>query len=188
MLRYLEEFRKFVIISGLKNVHINDTDTFIKKISDRRTFDAEAQLFDARLVATWQHLYFAALNALNAFRNRENISKSLAMETMLYASAQHQIKEAVKLLGIKPQTSEIGLLIIGDNKKSAELALSLIQANSKAQLDDSVLGLTEEKIRLIRKVYGISDTEVNAVLKKDGVEEALTDLVIERMALIATKH
>jgi len=49
--------------------------------------EVEVQLFDASLVTTWEHLYFAALDSLTAFRNRENISRSLAMETMLYASA-----------------------------------------------------------------------------------------------------
>lgn len=188
MLKRIEEFGKYVMISGLRNIKISDADVFLKMALKEKAPDVEVQFFDARYVVTWQHLYFAALNALKAFANEENISKSLAMETMLYGSAQRQITKAVKLLGIKPKASEIGLLIIGDNFRNVESALSTVSANAKAQPDDRVLELSDEKKKTIQKVYGISDTEVDAISNKDGLEETLTDLIIERMALLATQH
>jgi hypothetical protein len=43
-------------------------------------------------------------------------------------------------------------------------------------------------VKKIKKLFSISDLEVEAKLKKDGMEkEAITDLVIERMALLVTK-
>ena len=78
------------------------------------TENVELQFFDANLIATQQHLYFAALNALQAFQNKTNISKSLAMETMLYASAQRQIQKAIQRCGIKPQTTTMAVIIIGE--------------------------------------------------------------------------
>jgi hypothetical protein len=56
------------------------------------------------------------------------------------------------------------------------------------QHDDTVLELSEEKKRIIQKAFGISDLELKTVMKKDGLEEALTNLVIERMALLATQR
>jgi len=54
--------------------------------------------------------------------------------------------------------------------------------------DDSVLELTDKKIGNIKKLFGISDLEFEAKLEKEGLEkEALTDLVIERMALLSTR-
>jgi hypothetical protein len=94
----------------------------------------------------------------------------------------------MELLGIKSETSEIALLIIGQNPETVKSALSMISASVNVQHDDTVLELSEEKRRIIQKTFGISDLELKTVMKKDGLEEALTNLVIERMALLATRR
>jgi tRNA threonylcarbamoyladenosine modification (KEOPS) complex Cgi121 subunit len=133
-------------------------------------------------------LYFAVLNALTAFKNKGNISKSIAMETMLYASTQRQIRKAMEILGIKSETSEIALLIIGENLEAVKSALSMVSKNFNSQSDDTVLELSAEKTVIIQKTFGISDLELKTAMKKDGLEKALTNLVIERMALLATQR
>jgi len=52
----------------------------------------------------------------------------------------------------------------------------------------AVLELSPEKSRIIKKAFEISDTESRDISKKVGSEEALVDLVIERMALLATQR
>lgn len=188
MLKHIEEFGKYVAIAGFRNVKIKDLEEFFIKVRKKKGSNVETQFFDAKYVATWQHLYFAVLNALTAFKNNRNISKSLAMETMLYASTQRQIRKAMELLGIKSETSEIAVLIIGENSETVKSALSLISANATVQPDDTVLELTEEKEKIIKKSFGILDSELKIIMKKDGLKEALTNLVIERMALTATQR
>jgi tRNA threonylcarbamoyladenosine modification (KEOPS) complex Cgi121 subunit len=188
LLKYIAEFGKYVLITGFSDVKINDVEEFLKKLHKERLLNVEIQFFDAKFVATWQHLYFAVLNALTAFKNKENISKSLAIETMLYASAQRQIQKAMKNLGIKSETSEIALVILGDNAVSLKAALSKISASTKMQLDEAVLKLNKEKERLITEKFGISDLELETVMGKNGLEAALTNLVIERMALLVTRR
>ncbi len=188
MLKQIEEFGKHVAIAGFRNVKIDDIEEFFKIIRKEKPSSVETQFFDAKFVATWQHLYFAALNALTAFRNGENISESLAMESLLYASAQRQIRKAMKLLGIKPNSSEIAVLVIGERPESVRSALSLVSKQVKAEGDDAVLKLSKEKVVDIQEIFVISDVELETVMKKDGLEKALTDLVIERMALLATQH
>jgi hypothetical protein len=80
------------------------------------------------------------------------------------------------------------LLIIGQNPETVKSALPIISASVNVQHDDTVLELSEEKRRIIQKAFGISDLELKTVMKKDGLEEALTNLVIERMALLATQR
>jgi KEOPS complex subunit Cgi121 len=188
LLKQIEEFGKHVAIAGFRNVRIKDIEEFFKMTRKERSSSVEIQFFDAKFVATWQHLYFAALNALTAFKNRENISESLAMESLLYASAQRQIRKAMELLGIKPNSSEIAVLVIGERPELVRSALSLVSKQVKAKRDDTILGLSEEKVAGIRKIFVISDVELETVMKKDYLEKALTDLVIERMALLATQH
>ena len=189
MLKQIEEFGKHVTIAGFRNVKIKDIEEFFKVIrKEKKLAHVEIQFFDVKSVATWQHLYFAALNALTAFQNKENISKSLAMETMLYASAQHQIRKAMELLGIKSDSSEIAVLIIAETPETVKSALSMVSKHVNAQYEDTVLELSEEKGAIIRRNFGISDVELKTVMKKDDLDKALTDLVIERMALLATQR
>ncbi len=189
MLTAIQEFHKSLIITGFRTAGIKNTADFLKAVNANKESAVEVQFLDAKLVATWEHLYFAALDALTAFKNRENISKTLAMETMLYASAQRQITKATEQAGIKPTSKKIALLIIGNTEREVKSALVAIQARVHAQVDDGVLELSEEKAKAIKKAFGISDLELETV-RKNGEEEetALVSLVIERMALLATQH
>jgi tRNA threonylcarbamoyladenosine modification (KEOPS) complex Cgi121 subunit len=158
----------------------------LKRITQEKPEDVEIQLFNSELVATWQHLYFAALNALMAFQNKENISKNLAMETILYASAQHQIRKATEVLGITSSSSKIAVLVIGRRPRTVRTVLSKISEQLDAERDDAVLELTDKKMRNIQSAFAISNAELEAMMKKDERKKTLVDLVIEKMALLAT--
>jgi KEOPS complex subunit Cgi121 len=188
VLKRLEEFERYVEIDGFKNVKIDDPKSFLGKVSRQKPSDVEVQFFDARVVATWQHLYFAALNALTAFRNEENICKSLAMEALLYAAAQRQITRATELVGIRPNSSEVAVLIIGREPRVVESVLSMVASRIGAQRDEKVLELSRGKAAAIQKTFAISDEELRTVMEKGDLETALTDLVIERMALLSTQR
>jgi len=188
LLKPVEEFGKYVAIAGFRNVKIANVEEFLETVRKRLAKNVEAQFFDAGLVATWQHLYFAALNALNAFKNGLNISKSLAVETLLYASAQRQIRKAMGLMGIKPNSEAIAVLVLGEKASDAEAALEAMSKIVGGQRDDAVLGLSREKINAIRKAFDISDVELEAVMRGNDLEQALVNLVIERVALLATER
>jgi len=188
LLERVEEFGKYLVITGFRGVKIGNVEAFFNAIRNEKVPNVEIQFFDAQLVATWQHLYFAVLNALTAFKNRENISRSLAMETMLYASAQRQIRKAMRLLGITRRSSDIATIIVADKPDSAKTALSTVSKKLHAKPDDAVIGLTREKEKAIRKAFDISEAELEAAGKRDGLQAALVDLVIERMALLSTQR
>ncbi len=188
MLRFIEEFQKYVVITGFKNVKINNVDRFLKRIDEERPLSVKIQVFDAKFVATWQHLYFAVLNALTAFKNRKNISRDLAMETLLYASAQRQIRKATETLGIKSDTTRIAVLIIGEKPKIVETTLPKISRLADSKEDESVLEMTNKKKVQIQKTFGISDEELGTIMKDEKLEDALINLVIERIALLSTER
>jgi KEOPS complex subunit Cgi121 len=187
MTKKTEEHNEHITIVGFRNVQIGDVNAFLEHFRKEKG-GASVQFFDAKHVAGPQHLYFAALNALNAFEKNTNISNNLAVEALLYASAQRQIKKAVKMLGIKQDSSEVAALIITEKRHKKSDCLRLVTKTVPGELDDSVLELTDKKIGNIKKLFRISDLEFEAKLEKKGLEkEAITDLVIERMALLGTK-
>lgn len=159
----------------------------LKTLMDAKPAQTDFQLFDARLVATWEHLYFAALNALVAFRSRRNISKSVAVETLLYASGQNQIQKAMQHLGVRPGSSDIAVLVMGRHSEPIEVLLSVISEKVGGKRDDGALELSEEKSDSIRKFFGISKGRLRTVSRGRSLESALVDLVIERMALVAVQ-
>jgi KEOPS complex subunit Cgi121 len=187
LLKHIGEDGKYVEITGFGNVKIEDAEEFLEAIRKEKQQNTAVQFFNAELVATWQHLYFAALNALRAFRNKRNISKNVAMEVMLYASAQRQIRKAIELVGVKCDSANIATVIIGENSDSVRTVLSAVSKRIGAEPDETVLELSKGKMRSICRAFDISERELGTVMKKNNFEQALVDLVVERMALLSTQ-
>jgi len=184
----MEGTGKFIAIAGFRGVQIKDLDNLINAVRGR-VKDACVQFFDADLIAGQEHLFFAALNALRAFESKTNISDSLAVETLLFASAQRQIRKAVELLGIKPDSPRIAVLILAETQQKVAETLKTVSELTSGERDDGVLKLNEEKFEAIKSLFHITDSELETKLKKEGLEkEALVDLVVEHVALLATQR
>jgi len=187
LLKYIEETGKYVEITGFRNIIIGYAKEFLKTARKEKQQRVWVQFFDAELVATWQHLHFAVLNALLSFKNERNISKSVAMEAMLYASAQRQIRRAIDLMGVKCDSANVAVVVIGERPDSVKAVLSAVSEAIGAEPDETVLELSRKKAQRIREAFGITEKELKAVMEKNNVEQALVKLVIERMALLSTR-
>ena len=143
------------------------------------------QLFDADRVAGWRHLYFAAVNAGLASKKGTSISRSLAIEALLYASCQDQISRAFEVMGLSPKTKRIALLVLAQDPEEALRAFKMI-SRVLGEEDDSALMIDVGKFGEIMETFGISDMELEAV--GGPREEALTRLVVERGALLPLRR
>jgi tRNA threonylcarbamoyladenosine modification (KEOPS) complex Cgi121 subunit len=188
VLKRIEEFAVHVEITGFKNANIPNSQKFLTQVNKEKPKGVDTQFFDARLVATWHHLYFAVLDALTAFANEENISKSVAMETLLYASAERQIIKATERMGIKQGMSDVAVLIIGEEPNQLQAALSAISRIVGGRLDEKVLELSKSKMEMIRESFNIGETELGASAQDGDADGALVDAIIERMALLVTER
>jgi len=186
MLQYLKEYGKYVEITGYQNITFNLAEAYLKANRKQTSQNTDIQFFDADLIATQEHLYFAVLNALQAFKNKTNLSKTPAMETILYASAQRQIQKAIERCGIKPKTKSMAVIIIGDDPKQIGNALREVTISVGSDPDADVLELTRNKEAKIRKAFEITDQELRTV-ENGNPEKAIVNLVIERVALLATQ-
>ena len=187
MLLHIEEYGKYVEITGYRNVKFAHAEAFLKANRLQTSQGVDIQFFDADLIATQEHLFFAVINSLEAFKNKTNLSKSPAMETMLYASAQKQIQKAIQQCGIKPSTTNMAATIIGENPTQLKNAVEAISKAVDAKPDQSVLEMSTSKNDKIKKAFQISNEEINTVVKGGNCQEALVNLVIERVALLATQ-
>jgi KEOPS complex subunit Cgi121 len=186
MIEQIEEFGKYVAIIGFRGVEIGDVKTFLSKLHADLSSTVSVQVFNADLIAGSQHLYFATLNALIASKNNRALSKSLAVETVLYASAQRQIKKALDLIGLKSDSCNVAFLVIANNSNAATQSVSIITKRLNKESDESILELSQAKIKRLCAVFDISDAELDASTGGNS-PQSFADAVIERMALLATR-
>lgn len=184
MICSIQEYGVHVGISGYRDADFDKAEEFLKAC---RKEQHQIQFFDAQQIATPQHLYFAALNALQAFQNKTNHSKSLAVETMLYASAQRQIKKAIQQCGIKPQTKDMAVVAIGESQIEVEDLLKKVTTCLCSEPDLTVLEFTKNKAEKIMEAFQITEQEIKTIIKGDDWDDALVSLVVEHMALLATQ-
>lgn len=185
--KHLKETDKVVQITGYRNLDIGNSKEFVKKIREKLPQKTWIQFFDPSVIATWQHLFFAIVNAELSFKNGRNISKSIEMETLLYASAQHQINKAIKKIGIKTDSSDIAIVIVANEEEQIDEALLIISRCLEKKPDESVIEFSDKKHENISKVFDISKKEIKAILKDDNIRNAIRDIVLERMALLSTR-
>ena len=187
MLYHLKEYGKYAEMTGYSNIKFAKAEKFLKVNRKETQENVDIQFFDASLIATQEHLYFAVLNALQAFHNKTNFSKSLAMETMLYASAQRQIQKAIQCCGIKPETTSMAVIIIGEAPTQLKNMLQAISIYIGVEPDEKVLEMSNFKEHKIIETYKITDQELKTVMENENREKAMVYLVIERVALLATQ-
>lgn len=181
-----EVLGKHVVVEGFKDVKIDNIDKILNVIRVN-SGNCHTQILDADYVAGFEHIFFAVLNALKAFKAGYNISRSLPMEVLLFASGQDQIKRAIEILGVKEITRNVALVIIAERREEALSALSSIINALGWKVDQGVIELTEEKIQPIVNAFMISQPELEASMR-GSLKDAIKNVLIERAALLVTQR
>ena len=160
-------------IVGAKG-NIQSVDKFLKKVDIlAKEYDILIQVFDAEVIYGKNHLISAVEHALRAMDRKTNATNSLAMEILLYASGERQLKIAIPKMGIKKGKKNIAFVIIKESL--SEKIVSDILNQLSLDREDKVL---QGSIDTIKK-FGISEEEIDTVAKsKYG------DLILEKVAMV----
>ncbi|MBS3817853.1 MAG: hypothetical protein KGY76_09870 [Candidatus Thermoplasmatota archaeon] len=129
----------------------------------REEKDTFIQLFDVEKVVGREHLLWALQKAEECFENGENRADSLEMETLLWSSAEWQIKDALDKMGIEDGAKKAVVMIDGDEEKFLEYM--------GWNRDDDLLEASEDKL----KNFGVEEKLISTTEKP-------YDLVFEKMA------
>ena len=129
----------------------------------------KALALNADLVCGVDHLRSAVAHALRAFEQGRNVSTTLAMETMLYASGERQISRATEKIGVGEGTERLAMVLF-----DVEDVEGILQSLGLAR-DDSVIDSSTAKIMR----FGISKREMEAIPEEDW-----PGLVLERVAFV----
>jgi tRNA threonylcarbamoyladenosine modification (KEOPS) complex Cgi121 subunit len=184
-IEYFQEYDRYVLINGVRNAKVVDPRTTLQQLRAISS-DVEVQLLDAKVIAGKDHLRFAVLNALKSQTQRKQITDSLAVEILLYASAQRQIKNAIAALGVSPSSENLAVVAVANEKAVLERLEPLLANVLTGELDESVL--EEGDVTALKKTFGIAEDHVRVLLRRDvGEREAVARLVIEKMALLSSQ-
>lgn len=111
------------------------------------------------------------------------------MEILLFISANRQINEAIRLVGLTPDTRRTAALLIAGSEDKASGAADLLgrvlkQSSSDALMED----WSAERVKNVLSLYGIGSKELRATIRiNEAKEQAIERLAIERSALLAVR-
>jgi tRNA threonylcarbamoyladenosine modification (KEOPS) complex Cgi121 subunit len=145
-----------------------DSASLLRKTEElTKEYGIEIQLLNADLVFGSIHLEVAVEKAERSFEDQRNISRNLATELLLYASAETQISNAIEKIGIKDGIRNVAVVVWGDCE------INNILENLDLARDDSVLVGNPN----VTNLFGIDSQDGK------GDEEHITRLIIEKIAL-----
>jgi len=173
-----------VAIAGAAGVHVEDVDDAIRAVREA-VGGYKFQLFDARLVAGWRHLYYAAVNAVKAVENGTAVSKGIDVETLLYATCQDQITKAFHAMGVSKKTKAAAVAVFGSDPDAITDAARRA-AEALGELDDHVLEVDGAKFMLLKRVFEVNEASMETL--GGDPYEALTSLIVEKGALLALRR
>jgi len=147
------------------------------------------QLMDLNKSAGSRYIFLSTYNALKSFHSKQRISRTLSMEILLYVSANRQINEAIKRVGITAETEKITAVAVGSLREAVigagELLEQILGIKSADELLDS---WPPNRLDSIQQSFGITSKELSATIRKDeAICESIERLAIERSALLTVK-
>ena len=177
---------KYLLVLGFHGAKVADPAAALKTL--RESFPTvEIQLLRSDRVAGEEHLSFSARNALRAFSQHYERSRTLAMEVLVFASCQRQISRAIATLGLTAGTRGVALVAFSSSQAAFNGLAEAIQRLTGGVLDAEVLSIgTHRKLEQLKRVYRIGTFELDVSRTQDESDkEAVKRLVIERSALLA---
>ena len=129
-------------------------------------------IISSRYIVDLDNLRYAALKAVENWKRGYRISKSVALEILLYHSATRQIRDAVKTAARGKERA--GLVVLDENEfEKIRGEIGFKESNFIPEYD----------VEEIKRMYNVTDEELEIV----GIER-LNLLVRERIALFSVSR
>ncbi|MBE6485218.1 MAG: hypothetical protein E7Z85_00050 [Methanosphaera stadtmanae] len=151
-----------IIVHSYENNKVNNIPSFLNEINKITNLveGSIIQLLDCDYICGQSHLYQGISQAFKAFNEHQNFAKDKGLEICVRTSAQKQISEALKLLGIK-QEGNITVVYVNVNEKQLIKTEKLLSGRN-----DSLIEVYD--VEKIVNAYGLnnSDNIVNSINEK----------------------
>ena len=151
--------------------------------------DATVQFVDLDRTAGHTHILFATYNALKAHVLDKMISRSAAIEILLYIAAERQIAQAFERMGVQKDTRMVAVIAAGSSGVLS-LVEDYLRNSFNHECSDGLLDeWTEQRAMTILKVFSVAPNEIETVTRSgNSTQKPIQRLVIERSALLAVRR
>lgn len=157
-------------VRSYENNHVRDISSFLKKIDKITSMNERSiiQLLDSDYICGIKHLNQGISQAIKAFDEKQNFAKDRGLEICVRTSAQKQISEALKILGIK-KTGNITAVYVDVSCEQISEAENLLTDRNDSLLEEY------DTDRII-KAYKLNN------------DSNIVDNINEKIALLALKN
>jgi tRNA threonylcarbamoyladenosine modification (KEOPS) complex Cgi121 subunit len=161
----------------------------ILKTAQQEFKDATVQFVDLDRTAGQTHILFATYNALKSHVLGKMISRSAAIEILLYIAAERQIARAFERMGVQKNTRRVAVIATGSSEVLLLIEEYLRSTFNHECSDDLLDEWTEQRAATILKVFSVASNEIESVTRSgNSSQKPIQRLVIERSALLAVKR
>jgi tRNA threonylcarbamoyladenosine modification (KEOPS) complex Cgi121 subunit len=177
-----------ICISEFNNSAHLDKDVLLDLARSTSELVLAVQFFNSAMIVNEIHLLSAAQNAFNAWKGDYMRSRSLDVEMVVYASAQHQIGRALELMGVTDKTASVAIVVLGEDKQKIKDCMSDFERTLGNEIIPA-FEMTAEKLETLMTVFRISDSEISLFLDHDDMKSrqyALSKCVVSRISQVAT--
>ena len=183
----IAEFETNIMITALIN---DNLDPQAILTATRQEFkDAAIQFVDLDKTAGHRHILLATYNALKSRSLDQMISRSFAIEILLYVAAERQITQAFTRTGVQKETKRIGVIATSSSAEIFSRIKEHLTKSFNQECNDDLLDeWTEQRSQAIRGLFKMTDKEIQTVTRSgDSIRKSIQRLAIERSALLAVK-
>lgn len=161
----------------------------ILKATQQEFKEATVQFVDLDRTAGHRHILFATYNALKSRALDQMISRSAAIEILLYIAAERQITQAFERMGVQKETQRIAVIATGPSEVLSRIEEHLRSSFNHECSDDMLDEWTEQRATTILRVFSVTSNEIQTVTSiGNSTQKQIQRLVIERSALLAVKR
>ena len=182
----IREGRAHVWFSAV-NARPKNVDEFFRLVAEKHP-TVSIQVVDLDRVPGHRYLTLATANALHSFRSNHPIGKTLGIELLLYIAGERQITEALKRVGIAPETRRVAIVAVGTSDELSAMPSFLNDLLGETFNDRLLDDWSQARIENVRSGFKIGDKELKAIARKEEpITASIERLAIERSALVAAK-
>lgn len=177
-------------VTEIQNVTGSTKDQLVELASDQIGDLLAIQFLDSSLIVDTNHLLSASQNALNAWNGDYAISRSLALEIVVYTSTQKQIGKALDLFGVKDKMNSIALVVVGATTEQVENGINDLVSRIGTEIKNP-FDTDDARLSRLMEYYGVTYTELETLTDSkmvNDLQEALSKCVASRVSLVAVEN
>ena len=177
-------------VTEIRNVHGSTKDQLVELASGQIDDLLAIQFLDSSLIVDTNHLLSASQNAFNAWNGDYMISRSLALEIVVYASTQKQIGKALDLFGVRDKMNSLTLVIIGKSTGLVENGINDLVSRIGTEIKNP-FDTDDARLSRLMEYYGVTYTELETLTDSkmtNDLQEALSKCVASRVSLVAVEN